>query len=94
MNSFETGWTYDKKENLTIESLTTNQSITHLITESLPSRKIEKKWVIVEAFRGFDRRVIDWNLFKGIGTDDILDRLRRVVRIDTSEKLWILKRRN
>ena len=89
-------WNYNKTENLTVSalcSLSSSPVITHLISEIPPSKDplLDTHWYTVQVIKGFDRWSIDWDLLKAKGK---AAGLSKVLRLVTSDKLWILARKN
>jgi alpha-1,6-mannosyltransferase len=87
-------WTYNKTESISLHSLASSASITHLISESKSFPKMEKAWRVAEggSVEGFERWVVDWDLIKG-GKGEVLSRVREVLKMMKEVKLWILERK-
>ena len=85
-------WNYNKTENLSISDLCSLSPpvFTHLISEIPPSKDplLDTHWYVVEVIKGFDRWTIDWDLLEAKGN------LSKILRLVTSDKLWILARKN
>ena len=91
-------WVYNKTENLTISILCSSSSpvITHLISEIPPSKDplLDQHWYTVQVVEGFDRWSIDWDLLgKGEAAGGMWRRFMKILRLEKSEKLWILARK-
>jgi len=52
----------------------------------------QKQWQVVASVNGFDRFVIDWELLKG-RKKGLLSHAWNLLRLEESEKLWILERK-
>ncbi|KIM42281.1 glycosyltransferase family 22 protein [Hebeloma cylindrosporum] len=86
-------WTYNKTENLPPDVLSSSTSpFAHLISETSPTAVHSNQWQVVASVNGFDRFVVDWELLKG-GKGGLLSRPWTLLRLEESEKLWILERK-
>ncbi|KAG6835580.1 hypothetical protein H0H93_016814 [Arthromyces matolae] len=99
-NATTFSWTYDKTEHLSMEDLTAQQSITHLIVETRPDEKTKRDWEVVGSVWAFERWALDLGLVKesnevevkgAEGAKGLLDRVLKMVK---QEKLWILHRKS
>ncbi|KAF4614053.1 hypothetical protein D9613_007414 [Agrocybe pediades] len=95
-------WIYNKTENLSASSLSSRTSpFTHLISEFSPDAdsSLEKKWRTVKVIKGFDRWVLDKDLLKPAKVlsekwdVDLVKRFAGLLRVEESDKLWILERK-
>ncbi|GLB40722.1 putative alg9-like mannosyltransferase family protein [Lyophyllum shimeji] len=85
-------WTYNKTESLTIDDLTGNKAITHLITETRPNADMECHWKVVAGVKGFERWEVDWTALKFRPGEWTREKLANVLKMRKEEKLWILER--
>jgi len=48
---------------------------------------------VVASIKGFDHFVVDWALLKGSEKGGLLGHVWNLVRLEESEKLWILEKK-
>ncbi|KAG6880792.1 hypothetical protein C0993_004332 [Termitomyces sp. T159_Od127] len=97
-------WIYDKTEHLTIPTLTSTKSITHIITEERPDEEVERHWEVVAGVAAFDKWVVDWRMLQQLfGRDNnekvetkptVEERVLGVLKMVKKEKLWVLQRKS
>ena len=90
-----TAWVYNKTENLTPAALSLPTApFTHLISEVSPADDpiLRSHWKVAGVVAGFDRWTVDWVLIKG-DKAGLLRRVTEVLRMEKSDKLWILERK-
>lgn len=86
---------YNKTENLPFAVLSSSKGpFTHLISETPPTvnSSLLNEWQVVASVNGFDRFVVDWELLKG-RKKGLLSHAWNLLRLEESEKLWILERK-
>ncbi|KAF8910453.1 Alg9-like mannosyltransferase family-domain-containing protein [Gymnopilus junonius] len=90
-----TEWIYNKTENLSSSSFSSDSGFTHLISEIPPSELDSKAWKLIKPIKSFDRWSVDWELLMKSGRQrekmDLIKRfdLRKILKLVESEKLWI-----
>jgi len=90
----QAAWVYNKTENLSPATLSSSSApFTHLISEISPADNaaLRAHWKVAGVVTGFDRWAIDWVLVKG-DKGGLLRRIKDVLRMEKTDKLWILER--
>jgi alpha-1,6-mannosyltransferase len=89
-------WTYNKTEDLPLEVFSSSLGpFTHLISETSPATNpyLRHQWQVVASIKGFDHFVVNWAFLKGSKKSGLLSHVWNLVRLEESEKLWILERK-